>query len=91
MGKYTPLSHWLKNQLADRVQLSFDEIEDEDIIGAELPRSAKEHREWWANETDPKSRHCQCRAWIIEGWIVESVDLEKEIVVFRRIHKPAAS
>lgn len=85
MSKYDPLRNWLRNQRADRVELSFDQIEDEDIIGVELPDTAKQCREWWANETNPATRHHQCRAWLIAGFEVEQVNLNREIVTFRRL------
>lgn len=66
MGKYKPLQDWLKNQPGDQVTLSFDDIEDEDKIGVELPKSAREYRPWWGNESKPGSR--QCRAWLDAGW-----------------------
>lgn len=87
MKKYEPLSAWLKRQVCDRVELTFEDIEDEDKIGVKLPRAAREHRAWWANEASPKTRHYQCRAWIDAGWRVEVVDVERESVVFVRIPK----
>jgi hypothetical protein len=87
MEKYERLTRWLERQTNDRAELSFEEIEDEDKIGAQLPRSAKEHRAWWANEVNPKTRHFQCRAWTEAGWKVETVDLAKEVVIFVRTRK----
>jgi hypothetical protein len=87
MTKYNPLSDWLERQLTDRVEVTVDDIEDDDKIGVQLPQSAREYREWWANETSPKTRHLQRRAWTEMGWKVESVDLAKETVVFARTAK----
>jgi hypothetical protein len=87
MDKYAPLTGWLKKQVGYRVETTFENIEDEDKIGVNLPRAAREHRAWWANEISPKTRHYQCRAWTDAGWRVEDVELLREIVVFVRIQK----
>jgi len=50
MDAYGPLHDWLKRQPGDRVELLFDDIEDEDRIGVKLPRTAREKRAWWGNE-----------------------------------------
>ena len=84
MEKYRPLTSWLERQSSRRVQISFEEIEDEDRIGVKLPMSAKVYPAWWANETNPKTRHYQCRAWTDAGWQVETVNTTKELVVFTR-------
>jgi hypothetical protein len=44
MSRYDPLRDYLQCQSADRIQLSFSDIEDEDRIGVKLPRSAKESK-----------------------------------------------
>ena len=85
MSKYTALTEWLKNQPSNRVQVSFDDIEDEDKIGVKLPRSAREHREWWSNEVSKLTRHYQCRAWLNAGWKVETVNLNREFVSFVKL------
>jgi hypothetical protein len=87
MDTYRPLHDWLRRQPSDRVELLFDEIEDEDTIGVKLPRTAREKRTWWGNEFSPKTRHYQCRAWTEAGWQVESVNLSSERVVFVRARK----
>jgi hypothetical protein len=85
LSKYDALTEFLNRQLADRVRLLFDDIEDEDKIGLQLPKAAREHPAWWANEVDPKTRHYQCRAWTTAGWRVEHVDCNREIVEFERV------
>lgn len=72
------LSDWLRNQLSNRIRLSFEDIEDEDRVGVKLPLAAKEHRSWWERD----SRHY--RAWVNAGWHIESVDLSAQAVVFVR-------
>lgn len=85
MSKYDPLSRWLRNQLSSPVKVTFEDIEDEDKIGVNLPPSARQYREWWANATDPKTRYRQCRAWLNAGWEVEYVDPSSEFVIFRKL------
>ncbi len=85
MSKYDPLTEFLRRQPHDRIKISFDDIEDHDKIGVTLPKAAREHREWWANEANPRTRHYQCRAWLAAGWKVEDVDRSREIVTFARV------
>jgi len=78
-SKYAPLRDYLLTSSKDRVELSFDEIEE--IIGASLPNSARTHRSWWANN----ERHTQARnGWMAAGFLVSNVDLERETVLFVR-------
>lgn len=70
--KYDPLRDYLIERGASTttIDLSFAQIES--IIGADLPPSAFEYREWWANQTDV-SKRSQARAWIEAGFTVENV------------------
>lgn len=65
MGKYDPLARHLRRQGSREVTMSFFEVER--VLGDMLPKSAG-RPEWWANETDPASRHVQCRAWLSVGY-----------------------
>ena len=80
MTKYEPLYQRLKQRSADRVKMTFAEIEG--IISAPLPKSARTYREWWNNGQDPSR---QCWAWIKAGFEVIEKDLKRGIVVFRRV------
>jgi hypothetical protein len=84
MNKYARLSDWLRNQSGRIVTASFDDIEDEDRIGVELPLTARERRSWWGNEANARSRHVQCQSWLSAGWKVEHVDFATEMVAFVR-------
>jgi len=85
MSKYEPLENYLQNKIGskDKINLSFKEIEN--IIGAQLPASAKQHRPWWGNQKDNKNRP-QARAWLSAGYLVDSVQqkLNGGSVCFRR-------
>lgn len=84
MNKYDPLTQFLRNQRADQIVVAFEDFDDEDRIGVELPRSAWERDEWWGNESSPASRHYQARAWLGAGFRAD-VDRAHEVVVFTRL------
>jgi hypothetical protein len=77
LGKYSKLGAFLQNSKNDTEVLSFRQIES--IIGSVLPNSALVHREWWANELNPNTRHTQCREWVDIGWKVDSVILGDKV------------
>lgn len=81
MSKYDPLTQFLRNQGANQVTVAFEDFEDEDRIGVELPRSAWERDEWWGNESSPASH---ARAWLGAGFRAD-VDRAREVVVFTRL------
>jgi len=79
--KYTPLEQWLRTQADEQTHIRVDFQVIEKIIGESLPPSARQHSNWWANDSTGRS---QSNAWLSAGWRVESVDLDAEKVVFRR-------
>jgi hypothetical protein len=80
VGKYEPLSKFLRNQASDEVKVSFEQIER--IIGDKLPASANEHRAWWSNNPN---NSVMTKAWIEAGFRSEQVDMEGRKLVFRRM------
>ena len=69
----------LINLEENEVEYNFDEIEK--ILGFSLPDSAKIFRPWWSND----KTHVQARdGWMKAGWDVIFIDLNEEIVRFRR-------
>lgn len=76
-SRYAPLAIWLQAQEEDKVTHTFKEIEG--IIQDELPPSARQHRNWWANDT---VSHVQSAQWLEVGWRVSSVNMSTERVVF---------
>ena len=80
MAKYDPLEAWLKRRGGTEVELTFADVER--IIGGMLPNSAQ-RSQWWANESDPKSRHVQSRAWRNAGYDALPV-ADEERVRFRK-------
>ncbi|MDY0019900.1 MAG: hypothetical protein RBT47_07860 [Anaerolineae bacterium] len=84
MGKYDPLSDFLK-AIADHVTemtLTFEQIER--LIEDRLPPSARSYRAWWANPTSIQD-HPYAQAWLAAGWRVETVNLQEGWVRLRRI------
>lgn len=75
-SRYAPLNKHLAGipKSTKTYELSFDEINT--VIGAALPKSAYDHRAWWANTES----HSQSLAWIAAGWRVEGVDLDKQLI-----------
>jgi hypothetical protein len=45
MGKYEPLTEFLRKQAGNEVEMTFAQIER--VIGSKLPPKAQEHRAWW--------------------------------------------
>ena len=61
MGKYEPLTEFLKQQTGSEVRMSFAQIER--VIGSKLPPVAR-HRAWWSNSP---SNNVMTQAWLDAG------------------------
>ncbi|AXS39034.1 hypothetical protein [Breoghania sp. L-A4] len=87
MAKYDPLKRHLAALQDIEWTPSFSEIEE--ILGGPLPASATEHRTWWANSGGLLVHQ---EAWLTAGWRVESVEISRRQVTFRRkgVGMPAA-
>lgn len=90
MGKYEPLTEFLRKQRADRIEMTFAEIQA--VIGTKLPSSAKLYRAWWSNNP---SNSVMTAAWRDAGFRSEQVDMNAGTVIFCRTdsikskkHKP---
>jgi CBS domain-containing protein len=81
-SRYAPLALCLQGQPldVDKVEMSFEEIEI--LIGGRLPRYARQHRSWWANDS---TAHVQSIQWLSAGWRASSVSMSAEKVVFSRM------
>jgi hypothetical protein len=86
MGKYAPLTAFLKQQDGREIRISFGEIEQ--IIGAALPPKAKHLRAWWSNNP---SNNVMTKAWLAAGYKTAQVDISGEALVFRPAGMPMAS
>lgn len=81
-SRYAPLALFLQSLLAeqDKVEMTFEQIEQ--LIRGDLPRYARVHRSWWANNTNS---HVQSLQWLGAGWRVSAVSMSGERVTFTRI------
>ena len=78
-SKYFPLYEFLRSQAQDRLSLTIEAIEQ--MITGQLPASAYKGRAFWSN----RSRGAlQASSWMDAGFHVQSVDLERGIVIFSR-------
>ena len=84
-GLYEPLHKYLRDRFADRVVLTFAEIED--LVGFALPAAARLEREWWSGTAPPRSP--QSDAWRLAHRSAV-VNLQAAHVVFER-HTPQTS
>jgi len=78
-GKYRRLWEYLRAQQADRVALTFTEIED-DVLGFPLPPSSRNHLPHWYGY----GGSAVARAIRDAGWKATDVNLSRESVVFIR-------
>lgn len=78
--KYEPLGDYLAGLPASQSEVSLRFTEIEKILGAKLPPSASTYRQWWENqEGGSRAPH-----WRAAGFAVDSVDLRRKMVRFRR-------
>src|SRR5258708_3970640 len=80
MGKYEPLTEFLRKQALNEVQMTFGQIER--VIDARLPPKAQHHRAWWSNTP---SNNVMTKAWLDAGFRSAQVDMERRKLVFCRI------
>jgi CBS domain-containing protein len=81
-NRYAPLADWLQSQPGskDSIVLTFKEIEDK--MSKDLPISARNHRAWWANDSES---HPQSSLWLDAGWRTTYINLGEGRVGFSRI------
>jgi len=81
-GKYGLLYKYLRDRYANRVVLTFAEIED--LLGFALPDPARFQPEWWAGAGPITPRSAQSDAWTL-AHRTAVVNLAARSVVFDRI------
>jgi len=79
---YEPLRQRLLKEAADRVRLTFVEIEV--VLGRKLPASAHKFSAWWSNESSLKAGHTQARAWMNAGFRAHA-SIKDRVVEFHRV------
>ncbi len=80
-SKYAPLADFLIKIPNTQERLVIDFAEIEKVIDDQLPRAAREHRSWWANDA---VYHVQSRQWLKSNWRIISINMTEEKVVFAR-------
>jgi CBS domain-containing protein len=83
-SRYAPLAIWLQDRAREghnRFSLTFEQIEE--IINDKLPPSARQYRNWWANDS---ISHTQSQQWLDVDWRVASINISAERVVFSLMH-----
>ncbi len=76
-GKYRRLYNHLQSRPRREWQTTFQEIEN--ILGFQLPPSARLHRPWWSNQRNGNG-HSQALAWNAAGWDTANVNLQSEML-----------
>jgi pullulanase/glycogen debranching enzyme len=80
-GEYQLLYKYLRDRYANRVVLTFGEIED--LLGFALPDPARLQREWWAGADSTAPRSAQSDSWTLASRTA-TVNLVAQNVVFDR-------
>jgi hypothetical protein len=62
-GKYRKLTVYLEKRFADRVVLTFGEIED--LVGFPLPEPARVDGAWWEGPSATANKSEQAAAWVL--------------------------
>ena len=88
VGEYQPLHKYLRDRYANRVVLTFAEIQD--LLGFSLPEAAWLERAWWNGAPPDGRRSPQSDAWMLAGRTAE-VNLTARNVLFDRDTTPEAS
>jgi hypothetical protein len=63
IGQYQRLYTHLRDRFANRVVLTFREIED--LLGLPLPEAARLEPEWWAVPDEPSAPSTQSASWTL--------------------------
>jgi len=82
MSKYAPLAEHLRFLPENEWKTTFSEIER--LIGDRLPPVARRHRAWWSNNA---ANSAMTRAWLGAGFRTERVNMEGEMLVFRKVER----
>lgn len=80
-GKYRLLSNYLRDRFADRLVLTFAQIED--LLGFALPGISRRQLEWWGDADTATTPSPQSDAWTLAGRTA-NVNLRAESVTFER-------
>ena len=76
VSKYDPLNQHLASLSPDLKAITISFVELEKLLGFDLPKSATDYRQWWANQAGVGS-HSQAHAWMSAGFKVDNVALKR--------------
>jgi hypothetical protein len=79
MSKFELLTRYLSSLSTGERRMSFREIEE--VLGFDLPPSARKHRPWWSNNPQNSA---MTKAWLAAGFRTEQVDMAGETLVFSK-------
>jgi hypothetical protein len=88
VGQYQGLYTYLHGRFANRLVLTFSEIED--LLGFSLPEAACRDSAWWYLSETTGVASAQSNAWALAGRTA-SVNLSARCVVFERAVSSAGS
>lgn len=78
-SKYYPLYDYLRQQDTDLVSLTIADVHN--LLGGQLPPSARTQRAWWSNR---RTSAVQSAAWLSAGYRVDELELNTGLIVFRK-------
>lgn len=79
-SKYAPLTPYLLQLPTNEWRPTFSQLEE--LLGFQLPNSARLYEEWWSNNPD---NNVMTKAWLAAGFRTERLDLRSERVTFCRV------
>jgi hypothetical protein len=85
VSKYDGLGSHLRRQTADRIPMTFGEIER--VTGVRLPEKSQHSRAWWSNNP---GNNVMTKVWLDAGFETAQVDMKAGKVVFVRSDQPVA-
>jgi hypothetical protein len=81
-GEFQALQKYLQDRFADRIVLSFSEIED--LVGFGLPDRARASEAWWVSDDAAAPRSAVAEAWTAAGRTAV-VNMASQSVAFERV------
>jgi hypothetical protein len=80
-SEYQPLHKYLQDRFADRIVLTFGEIED--LVGFKLPDAARLQHGWWVSEDPAAPRSAIADAWTLASRTA-TINMGAQSIVFER-------
>lgn len=87
MSKYDPLGKFLERNNSNTIAMTFDEIEE--VLGFELPMYLQKYGACWYGTAEGSPTHVAKAVWQAVGYQVETINLLKKEVVFKKVLIPS--